>query len=415
MQNNGNGVDVLIIAALKEEYHAARAAAGHASWQERGIDDAAPYSVLRFPAEAGRHLTVALARPTTMGGRGVSAITTTLTNELRPTCLAMCGVCAGNPDGTAPGDVIVAAPAYEWDEGKHVGPAFRADHQQFPQDIRWLRAAQDFDPAALPSHGVATDEEADAWFLERLHRGQNPRKHPARDRYLPGPAWRERLARLESGGLIRWQGKELVLTDVGRQRIERDLYFDAGPEQLPYQVVAGPMASGSAVMSDPGVWNRLEINQRKILALDMEAATIATVAHERQTPHWLVAKGVMDHADLAKDDRFKAFAARASAEVLLALLTRLLSPAAPEQRPTPRAVGIPGPVKREVIRRLTYDWQDLADVVGVPSYETFRFRNGDEPRDLWTWLEIRNRLPELPDALDAVGRTDLASLLRPYS
>jgi nucleoside phosphorylase len=407
--HNGRGVDVLVITALKDEYDAARAAVGASRWLDHKAGSAEPYATVGHEG-----LSIALARPTQMGGRGVSAITTTLVNELRPTCLAMCGVCAGKPGETAPGDVIIASPAYEWDEGKHVGQVFRADHQQFPQDIRWLRAAQDFRPTNLPTYGVATDEEATVWFLERLYKDQNPRKHPARHRYLPGPAWREQLGRLESGGLIRWQDGELVLTDHGRDHVQRVLYFDVGPERLPYEVVTGPMASGSAVMSDPEVWNRLEINQRRILALEMEAATITTVAHERQVPHWLVAKGVMDHADFAKDDRFKAFAARASADVLFALLTQLLSTAAPEPRPVPQAVDIPGLVKREVIRRLTYDWQDLADVVGVPSYETRRFRSGDESRDLWTWLENRNRLPELPGALAAIGRTDLADLLRPY-
>ncbi|GAA2905148.1 hypothetical protein Acy02nite_86040 [Actinoplanes cyaneus] len=405
--DQANRIDVLVIAALKEEYDAARAAVGDVPWHDHRTGSAEPYATVWH-----RGLAVALARPVQMGGRSVGALTTTLVNELRPTCLAMCGVCAGKPGETAPGDVVVAAPAYEWDEGKHAGPAFLADHQQFPQDIRWLRAAQDFDPAPLPTHGAATAEEADVWFLERLYREQNPRKHAARSRYLPGQAWRDRLARLETDGLIRWQAGELVLTDSGRDHIQRVLYFDDGPQRLPYQVVAGAMASGSAVMVDPEIWDRLEISQRKIVALEMEAATIATVAHERQVPHWLVAKGVMDHADFTKDDRFKAFAARASAEVLFALLVQLLPPAAPETRAGPPAVGFPGPVKLAVIRRLTYDWPDLADVVGVPSYEILRFRSGDEPRALWTWMESRGRLLELPEALTAIGRADLAALLR---
>lgn len=400
-------IDVLVITALKEEYDAARAAVGEVPWRDHRVGSIEPYATVRHQG-----LSVALARPVQMGGRSVGALTTTLVNELRPVCLAMCGVCAGKPGETSPGDVVVAAPAYEWDEGKHAGPAFRADHQQFPQDIRWLRAAQDFDPASLPSHGTATAEEADVWFLERLYREQNPRKHAARSRYLPGPAWRDRLARMEAAGLIRWQSGELVLTGSGRDHIQRVLYLDDGPQRLPYQVLAGPMASGSAVMADPGIWDRLEISQRKIVALEMEAATIATVAHERQVPHWLVVKGVMDHADFAKDDRFKAFAARASAEVMFALLVQLLPSAAPEVRTDPPTAEFAAPAKLAVIRRLTYDWPDLADVVGVPSYETLRFRSGDEPRELWAWLESRDRLLELPEALTAIGRADLAALLR---
>jgi nucleoside phosphorylase len=102
----------------------------------------------------------------------------------RAACLAMSGVCAGNPDDTAPGDVIVAAPAYEYDEGKQSGDTFQGAHQQYPLNDRWLRAAQDFDPAGLPSHGEATDDEATIWFLERLHKGQDARRHRARSRYF---------------------------------------------------------------------------------------------------------------------------------------------------------------------------------------------------------------------------------------
>ncbi|MFI7543496.1 hypothetical protein [Actinoplanes sp. NPDC049599] len=408
-------VDALIITALKEEYEAARAVPGTAEWREHGVGGPAPYATGRYRTGTGQTISVALARPSGMGARATGPLTTTLTDRLKPTCLAMCGVCAGNPGDTAPGDVIVAAPAYEWDEGKHHGTAFHADHQQFPQDTRWVRAVEDFTPADLPSHGVATEEEATVWYLERLHRGQDPRTHPARPRYFPGSTWRTRLDRLASDGLITWRDGSLELTHRGRDRIRRALYIDVdGPDRLPFAVFAGPMASGSAVMADPEIWDRLEITQRRILALEMEAATVATVAHERQVPHWLVAKGVMDHANLDKDDRFKAFAARASAEVLFALLATLLPAATAAPDPVPPAEGVPGAVKLETVRRLTYDWQDLADVVGVPSYETRRFRPGDEPRELWAWLQNRRRLADLPGALDEIGRADLAALLRPY-
>jgi nucleoside phosphorylase len=409
------GVDVLIITALRDEYDAAHAAAGATEWQDHGVGGPTPYSATRYRTATGQTISVALARPTQMGGRSTSPIATKLTEQLKPACLAMSGVCAGHPGETAPGDVIIAAPAYEWDEGKHTGGAFHADPQQFPQDTRWTRTAQEFDPSALPSHGVATDEEAEVWYLERLHKDQNPRKHPARDRYFPGAKWRTGLQRMNAAGLIAWQDARWALTDAGRDRIERTLYEDVdGPDRLPFKVYTGPMASGSAVMTDPEIWGRLEVGQRKILALEMEAATIATVAHHLEVPHWLVAKGVMDHANFEKDDRFKAFAARASAEVLFALLPRLLRPAATSPAPTASAERIPGPVKLEIVRRLTYDWQDLADVVGAPSHDTRRFRAGDEPRELWGWLESRGRLSDLPGALAEIGRDDLAGLLHPY-
>lgn len=108
--------------------------------------------------------------------------------------------------------------------------------------------------------------------------------------------------------------------------MQRRLYDDAdGPQRLPFRVLAAPMASGSTVVADPDVWGRLKaMGMRKITAVEMEAATIATVAHDRGLA-WLVAKGVMDHADTRKDDRYKKFAARASAQVMFALLERLVT------------------------------------------------------------------------------------------
>jgi len=400
-------VDVLVITAIPEEYDAARAVAGPSGWTGHDAGGDAPYATARWGS-----LSVALARPTRMGGRSTGPIATTLADRLRPLCLAMCGVCAGHPRATAPGDVVVAAPAYEWDEGKHVDGTFRADHHEFPLDSRWVRAVQAYDPSVLPSHGVATVEEAQLWYLERLLRGQNPRRHPARELYFPPTTWGPRLETLESEGLIEWRGNHSALTEAGRRHIERVLYIDVdGPERLPFAVRAGAMASGSAVVADGRIWEALEIGKRDVLALDMEAATVATVADQRKVPHWLVAKGVMDHAGAGKDDRFKAFAARASAEVLFGLLAELLT-AAPAPGPTPTPV--PAGVKGAVLRQLTYYWQDLADSLGVPSAETRRFRPGDQPHDLWAWLEQRGRLADLPGSLADIGRADLAELLRAY-
>ena len=418
-------VDVLIVTVLPEEYQAARTAAnGVVEWTESDPDGTTPYLAGMYRSVTGAPLSVALARPTRMGGRSTSPVGTTLTDRLRPTCLAMCGVCAGNPDETAAGDVVVAARTYEYDEGSQLGPTFHGDHVQYPQDERWLRIAQDFDPRALPSYGEATEQEAAVWLLECLLRRRDARKHPARARYFPRGTWQPRLQKLEADRLIAWESAGWVLTDAGTAVIQRILDAEEvdGPDRLPFAVRTGAMASGSAVIRDPDIWDRLQrMGNWRITALDMEAATIATIAHSRQVPHWLVVKGVMDRADFDKDDRFKAFAARASAEVLFDLLGRLLAPAPDTRRRPALAANGPGErtldasatsVQDEVIRRLHYDWQDLADVFGIPPIYWRELPAGDEPRGLWQWLEDRGRLADLPDALDELGRADLAALMR---
>ena len=326
-------VDVLVVAALPEEFEAAREAAsardangrGVALWEQRDLDGSLPYVFGEYRIDGMLRFAVALARPTHMGGRTTGPFAATLVDRLHPASVAMCGVCAGNPASTALGDVVVGAPVYEWDEGRHSASSFEGDHRQFPLSPRWLRAAQDFDPVSLASYGEASEHEALLWFLEQLYRGQQPRKHPALSQYFPSGTWQPRLARLEEQGLIRREPTgEAVLTSDGSDHVQRRLYDDVeGPQRLPFRVLAAPMASGSAVIADPDEWGRLKaMGVRRITAIEMEAATIATVAHDRGLP-WIVAKGVMDHADTKKDDRYKKFAARASAQVLFALLERL--------------------------------------------------------------------------------------------
>ncbi len=73
--------------------------------------------------------------------------------------------------------------------------------------------------------------------------------------------------------------------------------------------------------------------------------------------------------------------------------------------------------KQKVIfcRRLGNSWRDLALCLDIPIYDQEGFAAGDEGRDILTWLEIRDRSDELPEALDFIGRGELAVLLKPPS
>ena len=325
-------VDVLIITALPMEYDAAKTAGsavlpggvGVAGWEPRNTGEMAPYLLGEFIGPGDLALSVALARSAHMGGRKTSPVASSLVRELRPRCLAMSGVCAGNPARVALGDVIVPTLVYAFDEGKRTLTGFEGSHRQIPVDDRIIRAAQDLSAIDLPSFRAATAEEAKLWFLEQLLAGREPRDHPGRDRYFPPGAWKSMLATYEQEGLVIREGDGWGLADHGRALIERALYDDVdGPDALPFKVVVGPMATGNAVMARPEIWDELSgMGVRDITGLEMEAAAIATVAEQEQVPLFLIAKGVMDHA-INKEDRYKRFAAKASAEVLFALLTRI--------------------------------------------------------------------------------------------
>jgi hypothetical protein len=81
----------------------------------------------------------------------------------------------------------------------------------------------------------------------------------------------------------------------------------------------------------------------------------------------------------------------------------------PTTRPRPR---FPGRAALEFTRRLADSWPDLAVVLAVPAHDQARFEPGRQAQGLWQWLEARDELPGLPDALDLIGRPDLAELLR---
>lgn len=124
--------------------------------------------------------------------------------------------------------------------------------------------------------------------------------------------------------IIERAGTSFRLTDAGRDEVELSIATEIDPpERLPIAIRVGPMASGNVVVKDGVTWESLKgMGVRSVVGLEMEAAALALAARSFDVPQWIVIKGVMDHADPKKDDRFKPFAARASAETLCAFLVR---------------------------------------------------------------------------------------------
>jgi hypothetical protein len=273
------------VTALQAEYEAARQAGlapatggpGVARWQEHDLDTSAPYLLGRYTTGGGFSFQVALARPTRMGSAAIAPIVCMLAERLKPRCLAMSGVCAGNPENVALGDVIVAEMTYAYGEGKRLPDSFEGDHRQFPLADRWVREAQELSPSDLPSYGEAGPPDARLWLLERLLANEDPTRHPARRRYFPGETWTTCVRSLVAEGLLARDGAQLSLTREGRLYIEQVVCDDVhGPSRLPFRIVVGPMASGNIVVKDGVTWQRLtKWGVRTVLGLEMEAATAA--------------------------------------------------------------------------------------------------------------------------------------------
>jgi nucleoside phosphorylase len=373
------GVDVVVVTALPHEYEAAVRAAssagtssataptglaptgpGVSDWVLRDGRRATPYRWGRYVRGDGSSFTVAIARATRMGLAATASVAACLVERLRPRCLAMCGVCAGNPDEVALGDVIVADLTYLHDEGKCTVDGLVRDHRQLPMPDSWVRAAQDLSPHDLPSYGDSSPGEAMHWFLNQLWLGVQPCRHPAWRRYFTPDTWTALLDAMESAGLLEWTADGPGLTDPGLAFMRRHVDYDGGvPQRLPFAIAVGPMASGAAVVNNGRIWQQLAgSGVRNVLGVDLEAAGIAAVAHRLEVPTWAVVKGVADHADVRKDDRYLSFAATASAEVLWRLLAERLPTHDPDVGPASGATMVAALNARQPRRvRLTPDVQ----------------------------------------------------------
>ncbi|MEV7625027.1 hypothetical protein [Actinoplanes sp. NPDC089786] len=335
-----SGVDVLIVTALREEFDAVRRIGpatsdgepGIANWVDRD-DDAIRYGTADYLDRDGARFSLALARPERMGVVTTSAVLSMLAGQLEPRCIAMCGVCAGNPKYTTVGDVVVADYVFSAEEGKRRTEGLSPDFRHYQAAARILKAAEllSEDAGHLPSFGAPTSADRELWILDRLHAGEQPLEHIAYTRYFSDETWPAMPYRMEADGLISFTAGRWRLTGKGRELLARRIQdAGGGPARLPFNVLKGQVATLSAVREDPDIWTTLTGQKRSVVALDMEAVTVAQAARTAGVPYWMVVKGVMDHAGPDRDDRYKQFAATASAEVLFDLLGRLAHEIAPK-------------------------------------------------------------------------------------
>jgi hypothetical protein len=84
----------------------------------------------------------------------------------------------------------------------------------------------------------------------------------------------------------------------------------------------------------------------------------------------------------------------------------------PSSTPTPRRrTGFSADQKLSFVLRLSDSWPLLATALDIDPYTQSQWPKGREPEHIWSWLEARQRLPQLPGALTKISRTDLAGLL----
>lgn len=254
--------DVCIVLALKVEVEAIK----RNGW-DWTLNDVPGDSTLYFSStyrrsngQTGRAL---VARTPIMGMSAASILATKMGFHFRPRCLVMSGVCAGDSEQVQLGDLIAGNPVWDYGSGKHIGTDI--DNETFePAPFQIAISTR--------LRGLAERLAEDAQFFETIHREFEGPKPPSR-------------------GVLH----------------------------------IGPFASGAAVVANKALFREIQSKQhRKLIGIDMEAFGVMSAANELvlPQPECLVMKAVSDFADIDKGDKFRHYAAYASARAVTALCER---------------------------------------------------------------------------------------------
>lgn len=329
-------VDVLIITAADLEDKAVRQVGDGAigPWLEVDLGEAYQFPVWQrgYRSGAGRELRIALSGSWYQGIGSAGHAAASLARLLKPKCLAMCGVCAGNPWQTQLGDVIVADRVWDYEAGVIIcsggdtDPVFQPDIMTYLLRPSWAQAAKDFRPQSCAQWLGMRPRPRDLqelWVLRELLEHRDPLDSP--DQSTLCAEWTTVIQELEKSGQVQLQNGIVTLMPRGEERIRNimTLYRGELPQQEDWKICVGPMATGSKLVKNLSIWDTLANQERHVIGLDMEASVIGLTAHIEEVP-MIVVKGVMDYANPDRTQNCRIFAARAAAEVLIGFLREQL-------------------------------------------------------------------------------------------
>ncbi|NBB16590.1 hypothetical protein GVN21_14600 [Caulobacter sp. SLTY] len=211
----------------------------------------------------GQSFSVVAASASKMGMVSAALLAAKLVERERPRYLVMPGICAGVKGKCGYGDIIVGDPVWDWQSGKHFVEA----------DVAGFAIA----PDPLPVSG----------FI------------------------RSRIDQLRADSKF-WLG----VKDASQSKPETEL-----------KMRLGPMATGSSVLADEDVLERILVQNRNLTAVEMEAYGVLAAAVDGRFPRptAFAMKSVCDYADPTKDDQWQGYAAYTSAQALKEFFERYMA------------------------------------------------------------------------------------------
>ena len=176
----------------------------------------------------------------------------------------------------------------------------------------------------------------------------------------------------------------------------------------------GIVASGEKVIADTKTAPELQNHWAKLAGIEMEAYGTALAAYTAESrPEFLMVKGICDWANPDKNDEWQEYAADVAAVYVVNLLKNKIFISTPDRHQTEIKIlhHYSGKIKIQLCRKLGLDWQDVADYFDIPPHRRNQFHQGRECQAIWEWLEERNKLYSLKEALDFLERDNLVKLL----
>lgn len=257
----GRGVDVGIITVLSEEMHAMTSVLAEAGGIRRRVH-ADGFRCYEADIDiGGRRLSGVLTQTEDRGQRAAVITFERLRRNYAPALVALVGIAGGIHPTLRLGDVVVAQEVIYYDMRKETPTATfrRGQSRPVPSNVR--RAIND--------------------FFSR-------------------------------------NGEPYITSVVDSNGVTREC-----------KVLPGPIASGEAVVADPysAIREYVSFFNDKVLGLETEAGGLAEAFHEMgggsTGSGWLVVRGISDHADADKNDKYHEIASCHAAVTLMRMLPDL--------------------------------------------------------------------------------------------
>jgi nucleoside phosphorylase/CheY-like chemotaxis protein len=245
-------VDIVIITALRSELRAVLNLPYN--WENtRYSNNSVNYSHGNLERADGLHVSFVTAAAYTKGMPSSAALAAQMCLLFKPKYVVMLGICAGIKNETELGHVIVADPTWDWGSGK-----------------------------------IAENEEGERVFL------MSPQQRP-----------------------LNTQISQLCVDLSSRPDVLKAIRmgWDSKVPEGEFKVQIGPMASGASVLANDKAVNEIALQNRDIIAIEMEAYAVMAAAEYalKPAPIAIAIKSVCDFADANKGKDWQSYAAYTSA------------------------------------------------------------------------------------------------------